>query len=275
MPQKRQRKNLISWACTPFSEVLKHRKILLRTTLNDIKGIYAGSILGILWAILGPIVMLFVYSFTYAVIFRIRPPDMGVTEYILYVFCGLASFISFSGAVTAGTLSLVSNRSVLLNTVFPAELIPLRSVLSASIFMPVGITIVLAGDFFLSKTTATIALVPIVMLLQLMFVTGLCWILSLVALLMRDIQQIIYYSIMMLMVITPIAYTPSMMPRQVAALIYVNPLSYFVISFQNLIMLNKIPPISITIPMVAISFATFIFGYRICISSKSAFYDYA
>ena len=262
-------------ARSPFSAIWRHRIILYRTSLAEIRNIYAGSLLGSSWVVLGQIMMLGIYALTYVVIFQIRPTDLTVYEYILYVFCGLTSFLPFSGSLTAGTSSLVSNRNVLMNTVFPAELIPLRSVLAASIGMPAGLLILFGADVVLSRFTWTNLLVPFVMVLQIMFATGLVWILSLLALLFRDIQQLIYYGIMMLMVITPIAYTPSMVPEGLHLLIYLNPLSYFVISFKYLIMLNRLPPPDIIAWMILLSTVTFLVGYVVCRRAKGAFYDYA
>jgi len=230
---------------------------------------------GTFWLVFGQIVVLGIYTLSYVVIFKIRPADMTVYQYILYVFCGLTSFLAFSGSVSAGTLSLASNRSVLMNTVFPAELIPLRAVLVASAGMPVGAMILLAVDLAYGQVTWHVVLIPIIMLLQVLFVTGLTWILSLLALVFRDLQYIIYYSIMMLMFITPIAYTPQMMPDSLGFLIGVNPAAYFVINFQYIIMLDRLPPANMMISMVVISLTMFIVGYAVCRRVKGSFYDFA
>jgi len=259
----------------PFLTIFQNRNILLRTTIAEIRNQYAGSALGSAWIFLGQLVMLAIYALTYVVILRIRPSDMSVSEYILYVFCGLTSFLPFAASLSAGTLSLVSNRAVLLNTVFPSELIPLRAVLVASITMPIGTLILLASDAVLSHITWTSFLVPIIMILQTMFIAGVVWVLSLVALMFRDIQHMIYYITMMLMIITPIAYTPAMIPPSLQIIIYFNPLSYFVISFQYLIILNQLPSWNILLVMVAISFASFSLGYALVRRAKGAFYDYA
>lgn len=259
----------------PFRAIWQHRVLIGQTSIGEIRNQYAGSLLGTVWVLLGQILMLGIYAVTYVVIFRIRPTDMSVYEYILYVFCGLTSFLPFSGSLTAGTLSLVSNRSVLLNTVFPAELIPFRSVLVASIGMPVGVLILFFSDLSIGSFSAYNFLIPFVMILQIMFVTGLVWILSLAALLFRDIQHLIYYGIMMLMVITPIAYTPSMIPDGLKLIIYFNPLSYFVISFQYLIILNRLPTFDILFAMILISTVSFVGGYFVVRRAKGAFYDYA
>ncbi len=258
-----------------FQTIAKHRTILYRTTVAEIRNIYAGSLFGTLWLIFGQIIMLGIYAVTYVLIFKIRPVDMTIFEYILYVFCGLTSFLAFSGALTAGTTSLASNRSVLLNTVFPAELIPMRSVLVASAGMPVGALILLVTDFSIGHVTWTTALIPLVMLMQILFVVGLTWVLSLLALVFRDIQYFVYYGIMMLMFLTPIAYTPQMMPEGLKFIITVNPAAYYVMSFQYLIMLDQLPPAGMIYWMTGISFGMFAVGYFICRRVKGSFYDYA
>lgn len=259
----------------PFVVVARHRLILRRTVIADIRSLYAGSVLGGTWLVLGPLLMLAVYSVTYAVIFRFRPVEMTVAQYILYVFSGLVPFLAFSSGLSAGTTSLIANRGLLLNTVFPAELIPLRSVLAACVGLPVGVGILFVADLLLGTPSFSWLLVPGVIVLELMFLTGVCWILSLAALLLHDIQQIIYYVVMMLMVLAPIAYTPSMVPAQLKVLIYLNPAAYFVISTQSLIMLGALPPWKIVAAMIVLSVGVFVVGYHLCRSAKSAFYDFA
>lgn len=259
----------------PFEAILKSRTILLRTTLSEIRNIYAGSMLGVGWVFIGQFMMLGIYGITYVVIFQVRPADMSVYEYILYVFCGLTSFLAFAGGLSNGASSLVSNRAVLLNTVFPAELIPLRSVLVAAATMPAGFVILLLADLLLSTPSFMSLLVIVVMVLQIMFVAGIVWLLSLAALVVRDIQHFIQYAVMMLAVITPIAYTPTMVPGSLQVLIYVNPLSYFVISMQYLMILNRLPEFSILAPMVVLSIGVFVLGFTVVRRAKGAFYDYA
>jgi lipopolysaccharide transport system permease protein len=194
---------------------------------------------------------------------------------VLYVFSGIVPFLAFSSGLSAGALSLVSNRGLLLNTIFPVELIPLRTVLVGAIALPTGLVVLLFGDLIFGRLSWTWLLVPMVMVLELMFLAGLCWILSLVALLFRDLGLLISYIVTMLMVIAPIAYTPSMMPPQLAVLIYINPASYFVMSTQSLIILDQLPPWKISIGMVSISVGLFIVGYHVYRRAKGAFYDFA
>ena len=77
---------------------------------------------------------------------------------------------------------------------------------------------------------------------MLMLLAGVCWVFSLVNLVFKDIQQVLSYVTIILLVASPIAYTPDMLPAQLRLLIYLNPLAYFVVSFQSLIVLGELPP---------------------------------
>lgn len=266
---------VLRFFAAPFLAIYFKRQIIWRTTLVEVRNMYAGSMLGLTWVVFGQLLMLCIYSFTFIFIYNIKPSDMSVVEYAMYVFCGLISFLPFAGSLTGGALSFVSNRTVLLNTVFPAELIPHRAVLVASAGMPVGVLIVGFADLFLSQASWTILLVPLVVVLQIMFVTGLVWILALMALIVRDIQQMLQYIVMMLAFVTPIAYTPAIVPKAVEAIVYFNPLSYFVITFQYLIILNRLPEPQILVPMILSSFVMFGLGYSLVRRAKGVFHDYA
>ena len=259
----------------PLSAISRHRSILASTTMAEIRATYAGSMLGMLWVFAGPMLLLAIYAIVFAVIFRVRPVNFTPAEYVLYVFSGLVPFLSFANALTIGSMSLVSNKQLLLNTVFPAELIPLRSVLVASAGLPTGTVILLIGDGVFSTLSWVWLFVPIVLLMQIMFVTGVCWMLSLLALLVRDIQHILMYVTMALLVVTPIAYTPDMIPDKLLLLMYGNPLFYFVTFFQNLVILNTIPSVPIVFITVGLSCGAFWLGYVACHRAKQIFYDYA
>ena len=86
-------------------------------------------------------------------------------------------------------------------------------------------------------------LLPVVALLQLMFSIGLGCLLALLGLVMRDVSFIIQYIVIAMLVVTPIAYTPDMIPASIKPLLYLNPLYYFVSANQHLILMNTLPPL--------------------------------
>jgi lipopolysaccharide transport system permease protein len=258
----------------PIISIWQNRKLLLHTTIIELKTTYAGSVLGLAWMAIGPALLLGIYAVVYSFIFKVKPEMLSPSEYIIYVFCGLVPFLAFSASLTQGAMSLASNRTIMLSTVFPPELLPLRSVIIGSISLPIGLLIIFGADIFYGEVSWTSLLVFPVIIMQIMFLSGISWILSLMTLVLKDIQQILQYVSIVLLVLTPIAYTPDMIPQKLKMVSYLNPLYYYAASFQYLITYNQIPPIEIIIGLFVLTFTSFFAGYTIFQKIKAGFYDY-
>lgn len=252
-----------------------HRRLLFAAIASEMRGMYAGSVLGLVWVVLGPMILLSIYTAIYTLVFKVQPVGMTLEDYVLHVFAGLIPFIAFCGALTVGALSISSNRQLLLNTVFPSELIPIRSVLSASTVLPVGLLLLALFQVIRGEGTWYIAIVPLVVLLQLMFLVGISWILSLLGLLLKDLGPLLNYVSLLLLIATPIAYTPDMMPSYLRVLIYVNPLYYFVHAYQLLIVQGSLPSSIDCMITVALGLGMFALGHGVFRRGKDVFYDFA
>lgn len=244
--------------------------------MHDVRQRYVGSVFGALWAVLYPLLQLGIYTGLYTMIFKIRPSNLDPMGYVVLVCSGLVCLMAFSEALTAATTSLSSNKSLLMNTVFPAELIPVRAAVSAQVTSMVGISVTLIAGFAWGNAKIyTVLLVPVFWMLLLMFAMGIGWILSLFSLVARDIQHMLGLITMLLFVLSPFAYTPDMVPSALKAIIYINPLSYFVLTFQSLICYGVLPDKFIAIGAIALSLVSFIVGFKIFQKSKYVFFDYA
>lgn len=265
----------------PQSNILQHllvlpayRKRLASGVLTDLRQRYAGSALGLVWALLYPILLLSIYSVVYLFIFKIRVPSLDQYGYLILVFSGLTPLLAFNEALISATSSLTTNKALLLNTVFPAELIPVRAILAGQLPSLLALVITLFAATAMGRTewSALIAL-PILWLLLVMFICGLGWILSLVSLVLRDIQQGLALVLMILMIMSPFAYTPDMVPSSMKAILYFNPLSYFVMSFQEIICYGHWPSFANMMPATLISLGTFMGGFWVFIKTKTVFLD--
>lgn len=255
--------------------MMRFRRLLVSTTVSDIKSMHAGSFAGLLWIALSPLLLMVIYTVIYLLIFRIRPMDMNSETYVLYIFTGLIPFLGFSAALTAGTTSLTENTELLLNTVFPAELVPLRAVLSTLAPSLVGLVIVMLLALGLGHISIVMLMIPVILILLVMFVCGLVWLLSLLNLVVRDVQYALTYVNMILLVISPIAYTESMVPGALRLLIYFNPLSYFIIALHDVIVFEQMPSIAIMSSVVGLGVISFGFGFHVFQKAKKVFFDYA
>jgi lipopolysaccharide transport system permease protein len=253
-----------------------YRHRLLEGILHDIRQRYIGSAFGSLWVFLFPLLQLGIYAGLYSFIFKIRVPGLTEMGYVLLVFSGLVPLMAFNEALTAATSSLSANKNLLLNTVFPAELIPLRAAVSGHVTSLVALTVTLIVGFALGRTSwQAILLVPVFWVLLLMFAIGIGWMFSLFSLVARDIQHGLGLLTMLLFVLSPFAYTPEMVPEALKPLIYLNPLSYFVLTFQQLICYGTWPDPIVTGGAVILGVGSFFAGFSVFQRAKYVFFDYA
>lgn len=255
--------------------IWNRRQLLSGTVLISLRQRHAGAALGLVWLGLGPILLLMLYAAVYLIIFQVRPVGMEAEVYVLYIFTGLVPFINFSQALGQGTVSLSADREVLLNTVFPPELVPVREVAISLATLTVGVAIIFVLSLFLGKIAFTWLLVPVVFLLMFMFLAGITWMLSLVNLILKDIQQFLIYLTIFLLIASPIAYTPDMLPRSLQLLIYFNPLAYFIVSLQSLIVLGELPAWPIALGTVFFGVGSMLVGAYVFARAKTMFFDYA
>lgn len=256
--------------------LLRHRRRLLEGVMLDVRQQYTGSVLGIFWAFLFPLFQLTIFAGLYTVIFKVRPSGLTEWEYVLLVFSGLVPLLAFNAILTSSAGSLAANKNLLLNTIFPAELIPLRSALASHVPGLAGLAITLFLGFALGRTGwQSILLVPFFWILLVMFAIGLGWVLSLLTLVARDIQHGLGLVLMLMTVLSPFAYTPEMVPDALKFLLYFNPLSYFVLSFQQVIAYGTWPDFVPALGSFIFGVGGFVLGYAAFLKSKFLFFDYA
>lgn len=258
-------------------QILKgYRHRVLEGIIHDVRQRYTGSALGSLWAVLYPLLNLGIYAALYTVVFKVRPAGLTEWGYVLLVFSGLVPLMAFNEALTAATSSLSSNKSLLLNTVFPAELIPLRAAIAAHVTSLIGLLITLILGFTLGRTSwQAILLVPFFWVMLLMFAMGIGWMFSLFSLVAKDIQHGMGLVIMLLFVLSPFAYTPDMVPATLRPFLYLNPLSYFVLTFQQLICYGAWPDPVPAAGAIILGFGSFFVGFSVFQRAKYVFFDYA
>lgn len=249
---------------------------LLNAVKHDIHQRYAGSVLGTFWAFLYPLFMVSFYATIYVVIFRVRVPNLSPEVYTVLVMSGLSAVLMFSESLSAGLGAIVNQRSLLLNTVFPAELLPPRSVLASQVPSLVALMFAsIAAVILSSASPVAILVVPMTWILLIMFLIGLVWIFSLIALVLRDIQQGVNIINMSMMVLSPMAYTPDMVPSALKFIIWLNPISYFILCLQAPLALGTWPSPAAMIGALCLGIGTFFVGLAFFRRARFAFVDYA
>ena len=257
----------------PFEIIIKHYFILRQTTISDIRGRFAGSVLGMLWLVFYPLLLLGSYSILYVFIFKIRLELLNPIEFVAYIFCGLIPYIGFSEALGAGVPSVVANSKLIKNTLFPIELIPVKAVLVSQSTQIPGMGMLLIALIVLDKLGPWSLLLPVVWFSQILFSIGLIWMLSSLNVYFRDLQSIVPVVSIMLLFVTPIAWTQDLVPETLRPFLKANPLYFFVRSYQDLLINNKFPSDGNLRIAFGIGLAFFLVGFWFFSKMKNVFAD--
>jgi lipopolysaccharide transport system permease protein len=257
----------------PFSFLFKYRKLLYQTIMNDIRVRYAGSLLGLSWVFLYPLIFLLIYAITYVFVFRAITQEFSEIDYVLFIFCGLIPFLGFIEALGYGIGSVTRNTNLIKNTLFPIDLIPVKDVLASQITQIISFLLLVFCLIIFNKITIWILMIPVIWFLQLLFTIGLLWILSSINVYLKELQNNVNIICLILMLASPIAYTMDMIPKMFQFILYLNPLYYIIVIYQDCLLYGKSPQIVALIVLLVISFGFFYFGYWFFSKMKKVIID--
>src|SRR5690606_26795722 len=156
-----------------------------------LKARYRGSVLGFFWSFVNPLLLLSIYSFVFTTI--LPNHQEAVQPYALFMFCGLLPWTWFSASLTEASGSLVSGSNLIRKVLFPAEVLPVVSVLANMVHFFLGLLILAA--FFVGVAYVPdwgdLVWFPLVVAIQLVFTLGLALALAALTVHFRDIRDLL------------------------------------------------------------------------------------
>lgn len=227
-----------------FSSLWRNRELIKASAKREVLGRYRGSVIGILWSFFNPLFMLGVYTFVFSVVFQARwgGGTGSKTEFALVLFAGLMMFTLFADCINRAPSLILSNVNYVKKVVFPLEILPVVTLLSAMFHMLISLSVwFLAYGVFFGMPHATGLLLPLIVLPFVMFIIGLSWVLASLGVYLRDVSQIIGIVTSVLMFLSPIFYPVSALPENYQHLLYLNPLTPVVEMTRDVLFWGKTP----------------------------------
>lgn len=211
-----------------FASLWRNRELIKASAKREVLGRYRGSIMGILWSFLNPLLMLSVYTIIFSVVFQARwgSGSHSKTEFAVVLFAGLLMFNLFAECINRSPSLILSNVNYVKKVVFPLEILPVVTLLSAMFHALISLGVwFIAYSLFFGLPHATVLLLPLIVLPFVMFIMGLSWVLASLGVYLRDVSQIIGVITSVLMFMSPIFYPVTAFPEDFRYLLYLNPLT--------------------------------------------------
>ena len=244
--------------------IIRHRDLLVTLTNRELNARYRGSVLGYLWSLVNPVLLLAVYTFVFSQVFE---PRDDVSPYGLFLATGIFPWLWLSSSWSEGAQALIANAGLIRKATFPAELLPLVSVLANLVHFALALPIICGAVLFFAWRGhdiggPTALLAPVVTLAMIPLVAGLALGFAALNAHFKDVKDILSNLLTLLFFMTPILYTLPVL--QDHSLIYFavshNPLTPFIRGYQIVIFHGQWPALSLWLEMVTVSLVIWTLG---------------
>lgn len=210
----------------------QHRTLIYQFAKREILGRYRGSLLGIGWSFVTPLMMLAVYTFVFVGVFKARWPgaeSAGGGEFALQIFAGLLAFNFFSEVLNRAPRLILDQPNLVKKVVFPLEILPWVSVLSGIFHLLLSTCVLVIGAFLVrGEISFSLIALPLVLLPFTLLLLGLSWLLAALGVFVRDIGQMMGLLLNLLMFLSPIFYSLNSLPPKMRFLMLANPMTLII-----------------------------------------------
>lgn len=224
-------------------ELYKYRFLIHELVIRDIKKKYRRSVLGVLWSILNPLLMMTVTAMVFSTLFR-----FDIKNYPLYLLVGQILFTFYSESTSFAMSSIIDNSGLIRKIYIPKYLFPLSRVVSSGVnllfTLPALLIIILATGQPLSWRMLAFV-IPLALLF--IFCLGMGLILTTMAVYFRDMFHLYGVLLNLLSYATPIFYPESIVPAKFSFLLKLNPLYYFFKAVRQALYENMLPDLHLLI----------------------------
>lgn len=214
-------------------EIADYRNLLLELTRKELRLKYRRSNLGILWSLLNPLLMMLVYTLVFSVIAR-----FPIRHYPMLVLPGLLAWNFMGSALTQSANVVVFNQNLVKKVYFPHEVLPLATVGANLINFLLSLLVLIPFlIYFRPPLMASLVLLPLLFLFETAFIAGLALLVSSLNVFFRDIEYLLGILLLMWFFVTPVIYpySSAVIPHLVRSLLVVNPMTWLLDSYQQIL----------------------------------------
>lgn len=209
-----------------------------RLVHTDIQQRYQGSILGLLWSLLVPLIMLTIYTFIFSEVFSAKwnIDTNNKFDFALMLFCGLCMYNMYADVLGRSVGLIAQNQNYVKKVVFPVEILPLVITFSALFNCAVSyVVLIIANTVLTGHVHLNVLEAPLVLLPHIVFCAGISLFFSAISVYLKDISNFISVLITVGMYMSPIFFPLSGVPDRFRVIMLINPMTYSIENMRNVI----------------------------------------
>ena len=219
-------------------------RLIQQLSKREIASRYRGSIAGLGWSLINPLIMLAVYTFVFSVVFQVRwgATEGGKGSFALILFVGIIVHGIVAECVNRASTLIPSNAGYVKRVVFPLEILPVIAMGSALFHAAMALLVLcIAHLFFRGALPVTAIAFPLVMLPLVIGTLGVSWFFAALGVYIRDVGQVTAILMTVLLFMSPAFYPIESLPKYYQDLLYLNPLTYAIQGGRDVLLWGRWP----------------------------------
>ncbi len=253
-----------------------NRHLIWQMTRREVMGRYRGSVLGLTWSFLNPLIMLAVYSFVFSVVFKARWSTGGGSkaEFALALFVGMIVHGLLAECINRAPATILFNQTYVKKVVFPLEILPWITMGSVLFHILISLSVWTAFYVIVYHTLHwTIIFAPLVLLPLVLLSMGLSWFLAAMGVYLRDIGQVTGLATTVLLFMSPVFYPASRLPEPYRTVLFLNPLTFIIEQMREILMWGNLPNFTGLVIALCLGFLTAWLGFVVFQKTRRGFAD--
>jgi lipopolysaccharide transport system permease protein len=247
-----------------LQHLFRYRALIQSLVVRELTARYRGSLLGVFWSFVNPLLLLLVYTFVFTVVMPGGRGATGIEHVAVFMFCGILPWTWFQSSLVEASNVLISGGNLIRKVLFPAEVLPLVTVLSGLVHFCLGLPILAAflAYYRIGVDLPDLLWLPVVMLVQLLFTAGLALLLSAITVHFRDVRDLLTNLLYLWFFATPILYSLAQAPESVRPWLRLNPFTHLASAYQEILYFDtRFVPGAGFVVMAVLSVGVFFGGY--------------
>lgn len=225
--------------------LVRNRDLIGQMVKRDITGRYKGSVIGVAWSLVNPILLLAVYTYVFSNVFKARwgtGSGDDRSQFAVMLFVGMIVHSLFSETLQRAPTLILSNASYVKKIVFPLETLPIMALCSALFHAAVSLVVLAIALLFLSGGVPWTAIfIPLVLFPLIMLTLGVAWVLAWLGVYLRDIAQPISLAMTILLFASPVFYPITALPEDIRPWLWLNPLTFVIEQARLVMVFGQVP----------------------------------
>ncbi len=265
-------------------DLISNRGLLRDVVWKDLRARYRNAMMGFLWAVLHPVLMMLILTFVFKYLLGERLSAKGLPSENMtpeFLLCGIVAWQFLSAALTSATHSLIESGELIKKVHFPREIIPMAAVINYLVNLAIGfatLLVLLAVLRGVSALGAGLLYLPFLFAIQFALVAGLALLLSSLNVYYRDVGYMIDVALAFGFYATPIFYPPSMVANrfgELALQIYMlNPMANLITAYREALLDNQLPEAMLFLRPLAFAAVAVLLGAYVFRRNAPTFADY-